>query len=315
VCGESSLSKLPRNAKPSIKLKRSDFLVIKPGASPMSDAARPMTDDADDKDATSTKEDGLSSSLNMDMDDRVRAAERRLGWLKSPERARLWRFMTVYIGVAVLLALAGLLVYEYDSRSRKLAIGLALAAFFFAYIGVVVARVRQRQLRSQYNDRLTISEARKELRQAEEEVAISGATDFFSLWSLTQKRLDYYHRIATTQAERSFMYGQIAAGLGFATVLITAVIAAFARSLAASISAAVVGVSGGGLGAYIGATFMRSQDVSAAQMREYFRQPLEFSNDLAAERLLGMLDDESKKDAIKEMIRGIVGPRRYDSKN
>ena len=74
-----------------------------------------------------------------------------------------------------------------------------------------------------------------------------GDTDFGALWTATQKRLDYYHKIATTQAERSFMYGQIAAGAGFVVVIIAAFIAGFSRSTAAAIASGVAGVAGGGL--------------------------------------------------------------------
>jgi hypothetical protein len=66
-----------------------------------------------------------------------------------------------------------------------------------------------------------------------------GDTDFGALWTATQKRLDYYHKIATTQAERSFMYGQIAAGAGFVVVIIAAFIAGFSRSTAAAIASGV----------------------------------------------------------------------------
>src|SRR5438874_1684431 len=102
------------------------------------------------------------------------------------------------------------------------------------------------------------------------------------------------------------MYGQIAAGAGFVVILLSAVIAGFSRSTAASISAGVIGVSGGGLGAYIGSTFMKSQDAASAQLRAYFSQPLEFSKYLAAERLLTFIGEDDRLPAVNNMISSIM---------
>jgi hypothetical protein len=174
--------------------------------------------------------------------------------------------------------------------------------------------LRYQQLRKAFADRILLAEARKELNQAEDDVVSGGVTDFGSLWIATQKRLDYYHKIATTQSEQSFLYGQIAAGIGFAIILASALVAAFAHSTAASISSVVAGLSGGGLGAFIGATFMKSQEAASAQLREYFHQPLEFSKYLAAERLLEFLKEPDRGAAIQKMIEAIVAPDHVETK-
>jgi hypothetical protein len=167
---------------------------------------------------------------------------------------------------------------------------------------------RQRQ-RGEFEDRRTLGLAADELRQAESEVS-EGATDFLSLWRATQKRLDYYHTIATTQSRDSFLYGQLAAGAGFLVIVIACIAAVFSDSSAAAIAAALIGVTGGGLGGYIGATFMRVQAATSESMQGYFLQPLEFSRLLAMERLIETLPAEDRARAVQQLIGtiGVQGP-------
>jgi hypothetical protein len=51
---------------------------------------------------------------------------------------------------------------------------------------------------------------------------------------------------------------------------------------------------------------MRSQNVASQQLREYFLQPLEFSNFRAAERLLSSLDSEARAKATLTIIEAMV---------
>lgn len=111
------------------------------------------------------------------------------------------------------------------------------------------------------------------------------------------------------------MYGQIAAGAGFFVIIIAAFIAGFSRSTAAAIASGITGVAGGGLGAYIGSTFMKSQDTASAQLRAYFSQPLEFSKYLAAERLLNFIDKGDRTAAVNTMITSIMGGPPTSSSN
>jgi hypothetical protein len=84
------------------------------------------------------------------------------------------------------------------------------------------------------------------------------------------------------------------------------VIAGFAASPTASVAAGLVGIAGGGLGAYAGNTFMKSQETAARQLREYFLQPLEFSKYLAAERILELLDEKDRMASVRLLIEAIA---------
>ncbi len=183
--------------------------------------------------------------------------------------------------------------------------GATLGALAIFFVGAVLFVMYSTRLRRSFEDRRLLGLAREELRQAEKEIT-SGETDFASLWAVTQKRLDYYHKIATTRSERSFLYGQIAAGIGFVVLLTVSVIAGFAASPTASVTVGAVGIVGGGLGAYAGKTFMKSQEAAAAQLREYFLQPLEFSKYLAAERILELLDEKDRTSSVRLLIEAIA---------
>ena len=131
-------------------------------------------------------------------------------------------------------------------------------------------------------------------------------TDFGSLWAVTQKRIDYYHNIATTQARRSFISSQFATIAGFILIVVFGIISAQAPSTAGAISAGAVGVIGGGLSAYIGATFMKSQSEASIQLREFFLQPVAFSRLLEAERLIDSLEPSERSVAIQNIVQSIV---------
>src|SRR5262249_12399359 len=59
-----------------------------------------------------------------------------------------------------------------------------------------------------------------------------------------------------------------------------------AKTTTAAVSAGGLGAVGAAFAAYIGKTFIRSQESAADHLRAYFDQPLELSRYLAAERLL-----------------------------
>ncbi|NEA23894.1 hypothetical protein [Actinomadura bangladeshensis] len=113
-----------------------------------------------------------------------------------------------------------------------------------------------------------------------------------ALWEVTHSRLDYYHQIATGQADRSFRNAQRAMSIGFGLMVVFAALAAFlSRNAVASVVAGSLGAVSAGFAAYISRTFVRSQESAATHLRSYFNQPLEFSRYLAAERMLNSLKD------------------------
>jgi len=58
--------------------------------------------------------------------------------------------------------------------------------------------------------------------------------------------------------------------------------------------------------AYVGNTFMKSQEAAAAQLRAYFLRPLEFSKYLAAERIIELLDEKDRMSSVRLLIEAIA---------
>ncbi|MFI6296670.1 helix-turn-helix domain-containing protein [Nonomuraea sp. NPDC050790] len=151
--------------------------------------------------------------------------------------------------------------------------------------------------------------ARRDLSEAENELTETDELTLPALWKVTHKRLDYYHEIATGQARQSFRNAQIAMGLGFLLLVAFAVLTLVAQSTAAAIVTGALGATSAAFAAYISKTFVRSQETSAAHLRSYFDQPLEFSRYLAAERLLNgvdKLEPEQRAVIVADVLRGIL---------
>jgi len=78
--------------------------------------------------------------------------------------------------------------------------------------------------------------------------------------------------------------------------------AANSHSLTASVTAASVGVIGGALSTFLGATFMKASAQSNAQLRKFFAQPMENTRLLGIERLIETLPPAQRSEAILKVI-------------
>lgn len=233
----------------------------------------------------------------------------RQAWRNSAERARLFKRVIalgtcLVLGGAVVGALVSLVTYnetgEYIARTQLQStllyalVGLGLGVLAAVYGGILLRSFERRA----FHDRYKLEQSRARLDEAEQVLVNSTSdTSFAALWTATQARLDHYHDIATSQSRRSFAYGQVAAATGLGVVLICTALAIVAESSAGAVVAGVLGGSAAAMSGYIGSTFLRTQDLAASQMRDYFGQPLEFSRFLAAERLLGEINDGERREA------------------
>jgi hypothetical protein len=136
-----------------------------------------------------------------------------------------------------------------------------------------------------------------------------------ALWDVTHGRMDLYHQIVTRQARRSFGAAQVAMGIGFVLLVVFAILAAEAKTTTAAVSAGGLGAVGAAFAAYIGKTFIRSQESAASHLRAYFDQPLELSRYLAAERLLADAADltaEQRAAIVSSLVQSIATAGRQD---
>lgn len=142
---------------------------------------------------------------------------------------------------------------------------------------------------------------------------LNASLELRDLWILNQRRLDLYHQIATNQSKSSFKYAQLAAGIGFITIVSAAITVWFSKTTTTAITTGTLGVFGGSLGAYVGGTFMKVQQGAAQQLRQYFGHPLELSKILIAERLIETLPIEQRVEAVQSLTQALFSSQPADS--
>ncbi|MFJ4266274.1 hypothetical protein ACIPY1_06920 [Paenarthrobacter nicotinovorans] len=246
----------------------------------------------------------------------------RVAWLGSQERNRFLK-LSFYIGMVgaffAIVALISLIIpfsFVRDSTIEKfLPMIFLLVSMFTIPIIQFTFNSKKRNFRDRY-----YLEQSKEMEKDDEVVAaqaVDGQLDLPNLWAANQARINYYHDIATSQAELSFRVGTRAAIAGFCAVVALGGIAAFAANGTGAIAASVVGVAGAGMSAYIGATFMKTQAQASRQLSQFFLQPVEFARLLGAERLLQTLSVEQRAQVLGSMVKGMMaqpGPSEDENK-
>lgn len=217
--------------------------------------------------------------------------------IRPPWRRRLLRSG---IGLLTLAAIVG--AGEWASRQPPTATGRLAVAGAVILVSLTIAVT----VEGMFAEQRRTEGARQELRKAEEE--LEDSLRLQALWNVTHRRLDLYHRIATRQAKTSFYSAQAAMVVGFGLLIVFAVLTAKAQTTAASVVTGALGAASAAFAGYIGRTFVRSQEASAAHLRTYFDQPVELFRYLAAERLLEGLDPAQRAAVVADLARAIVAP-------
>ena len=157
-----------------------------------------------------------------------------------------------------------------DSQPVWWLAGLILA--LYAALGAYL--MSRANFRNRWAARKTLGQQAEELRQADLGVQNDASPEFAALWRATQARLDYYHQIATAQSKQSSSMASWPPWRASRSRSSRLWRQPFQRRRVPPWPPAITGVAGGGLGGYIGATFMRAQENSTVQLRAYFDQPL-----------------------------------------
>jgi hypothetical protein len=238
----------------------------------------------------------------------------------SPMYSSAARIYNAAVSLSVLMAAVGWGVYEFYSDRENL--GRRGDA------GEAQARERVRQAEASLAEALIARKPSSIDRQAPEgasapaHAAIADTSDPLSierhderltlvaLWRVTDGRLELYNQIVTTQAKRSFASARTAMVFCFLILIGLAVLAAVLKTPAAAITAGGLAAVVAAFSAFIGRTFVRSQEAAASHLRAYFDQPLEFSRYLAAERLLAAdteLSGEQRAAILSLLVEAITG--------
>ena len=236
-----------------------------------------------------------SQAREIDSRGRLTQAEATVVWSESVERRRFLRTVYWTIGVAfpvgiALLAIDAIWRPRSPSSSVVPSTSWLFTAVAFVYIVYRPLRWRYRALRNLATSRAVVDRARRTLGEVEDSAIVDGELDVAGLWRASQERLNYYHDIALTQSQRSFISGQVAITVGFMVLAFAVSVAVINGTTAVALVAGGLGTVGAALAGYIGRTFFRAHDAATRQLGSYFSQPVEFSRYLAAERLASQLE-------------------------
>lgn len=259
---------------------------------------------------------GLAAPIITDRIGDRETAREVLAWSLSPERKRAVRaivsaILLIIIPVMVLLVIDNSwLRRHHPSRS---AAGLAVLL-----IVVPLVRLAYRRQRRLFRMRRSLEE-QPGVAAGPGSVAFSGLggerrtadgpLELEKLWFATQQRLDYYHQIATFQAETSFRNAQVAMVAGFVLVVTTLIVAMLARSTVGGVVAGALGGVGATMATFIGRTFVRAHETASSHLRSYFVQPLEISRVLAAVHILDGVPLDQRHSALATIAECIArGP-------
>jgi hypothetical protein len=131
-------------------------------------------------------------------------------------------------------------------------------------------------------------------------------TTLATLWTQTEKHLDYYHTVLITQARQSFRNTQLAMCIGFMLPVAAGILALTNSNSTKSLASASLGVMGSASALYLGRTFIRSQDAAASHLRGYFNHPRQLSRFLVAERLIEKLGEGERDAALNQLIKSVI---------
>lgn len=265
---------------------------------------------------TTTKKTTLSPER---MPPHVRRAFEDAEWATSPGYKQMKTRHILITGISAVVFVLGLLMFGVVMSTREpgqmplelLALWLSVA--LIGYLGIFFVILDRARLRRLYRDTQAL-ELADELQEREQSLADSGEPlSLAALWAVTQQRIEYYHQIVTTQSEVSFKNGAVTSYVGLGLLLALAGVATFnTGDLATSITIGALGAVGAALSGYLGATFIRLQSESAAQLREFFSQPVEFSRLLGAERLIEYLPADQRAQAVQLVIEAMMRERKAE---
>lgn len=229
----------------------------------------------------------------------------KFSWDQSEEKKKYLHWSLITWGVYTILSLVGLALgvttyYRNDGNSQEiitLSVWIFVAIFIFGISAIITTVLNKSRLMTKFTERVLNQPGNNEISEKVK------SADFDTLWREAKDNIEIYHTLATRQAKDSFRAGRIAAIVGFVAVIVIGVVVAFASNGTSAIAASIVGVAAAGMSGYIGATFMKAQTESSAQLRQFFLQPVEAERLLALERLMDKLDDEHKSQAIIEVVK------------
>ncbi len=227
-------------------------------------------------------------------------------WTGSPEfgtyrRRRFLSWLCLAMGLVLAVSAVAMGTGELAPADRR----HGFAAMFV--VGAVLlagyAFVPYASSRRAFLERLQFEKS-EEVRKAVDNIDLTGGQQFKTLFELNRKQLDAYHVLTMRHAQASFRNAQIAALVGFSLLVAGVVIALQTKDTSSRIAVASLSGIATLLSGYVSKVFFVSNRQAMKDLADFYKQPLEASKLLAAERLVR--DPELLKDPAGTLVRLIV---------
>lgn len=134
------------------------------------------------------------------------------------------------------------------------------------------------------------------------DLAQQQVNQFERLWEEAQIRLARYHELAVIQGRQSFRMLLLFSALGFTVLGVVIWKATGVESVAGGAALGAAGSAAAGLTAYISRTFMRAYQDANDRLVDYFAEPLDMSRLLASERLIRLMTEPMRDEAVMRTI-------------
>jgi hypothetical protein len=268
---------------------------------------------------TDGKSGGVLRALGLDVDSATFSGlyDERFGskkppdmWANSPERGLyMSRRSRIYpwLGLAAVLGAGALCLYTIPGRLTRLELGWMWAAFGLAVVLLVWCTGPYRSARSAFRGRNKAMAAYRVDRALAKVCKSDADLPLPGLFELNRRQLDEYQSITKRQQSSAFAMTWAASIAGF-LVLIAGVIVSLRQNTGTE-QYVVTGLTGLGalLSGYLTKTFYDGHRAAMSQLNLYYREPYMTGRLLAAERIIGKLDENAaNRKLAEEIVKGLL---------
>lgn len=212
-------------------------------------------------------------------------------------------FVSMYVGFVLILFNRPLADFLGISPRFSLLLGI------LAFLPIIVSR-----LSSPVTARLKLAKVShyediEAAAKAERDKAIDdikGTGDLPGLMLANKRQMDAYEALVRSQAESSHRASLVALAAALLVIGAGLLIALVSEDSATKHAAAVMAAAGAATCGFVAWNFIRAQQRNLDQMRSYLQQPLVQSYLLAAERIIGMMSNESKDEQYKRILQSAL---------
>jgi hypothetical protein len=212
-------------------------------------------------------------------------------------------FVSMYVGFVLILFNRPLADFLGISSRFSLLLGI------LAFVPIIISRLSVPMAARLKLTKVTHYEDIEAAAKAERDKAIDdikGTGDLPGLMLANKKQMDAYEALVRSQGESSHRASLVALAATLLVVGAGLLVALVSEDSATKYSAAAMAAAGAATCGFIARNFIRAQQRAQDQMHSYLQQPLVQSYLLTAERIIGMMSNDSKDEQYKLILQSAL---------